>query len=67
VVSGYLLIPEIAFVEFDLVLVKEFAEFVLEGLFLVVAFLFVDVLAEGFEVARANREGGVAILPSEVP
>ncbi len=60
------LVPEVGFVEGDVVFGEEGAEFVLEGVFLVVLFLRCDVLLEDGEVRGADGEDGVAALPGEV-
>ena len=59
------LVPDVLFIPFNLVLAEEFAQFVLEGLFVVVLRLALDVVSDGAEVRCAYREGGVAGLPGE--
>ena len=54
------------FVPFEVVFLKKFSEFVLEGHGLVVGFLVLNVFFHGLKVGDANGEGGVAALPFEV-
>ncbi len=60
------LVPKVSFVEGDVLCQQKIAEFVLEGLFLVVLFLGGDVLLQGGEVGGVDGEDAVAALPGEV-
>src|SRR5690606_23289375 len=59
------LVPDVLFIPFRLVLAKQRAEFVLEGLLAVVLWLALDVVSDGGQTRCAHREGGIAGLPGE--
>ena len=58
-------IPDVLLVEIDFELSEEGPEFVLKRDGLMVFALIADVVADGFDLRLADREGGVAALPME--
>jgi hypothetical protein len=60
------LIPNVAFINFDAVLLEKCAEFVLEVMFAVMGFLGIDVMEQRLAIGRADRKGGIASLPSKL-
>jgi hypothetical protein len=60
------LFPEVFFVPFQAMFLKEFSEFVLVGHGLVVLGLVVNVAFDFGEVGGADGEGGVSALPLKI-
>ena len=56
-------VPDVVFVIVDSVFLQEVAVFVLKGPCLVVFFLGVDVVEQGFLLAHSHGEGSIAELP----
>ncbi len=59
------LIPDVLFVEGDLIAFQQAAVFILEGYFAVMLGLVADVGDDGFGVGLADGKGGVSGLPME--
>src|SRR5207244_1636812 len=60
------LIPNISFIDLDTVFPTYSAEFILEGFPLMMLLLIGDVLLEGINMARTDRERAIPTLPMKI-